>query len=151
MKVLLVGEYSRLHNSLKEGLQKLGHEVTIMASGDGFKDYPSDIRIINRYNSGFRLFFKKTIHKLTGLDISAKHIKKQVFENSEKIKGFDVVQLINESSFLTSPKNEKKIIGQLMSNNKKLFLLSCGSDYISVDYALKGKLKYSILTPFNII
>ena len=27
MKILLIGEYSRLHNSLKEGLQKLENEV----------------------------------------------------------------------------------------------------------------------------
>lgn len=148
MKVLFVGEYSRLHNSLKEGLQKLGHEVTIIASGDGFKDYPSDIRIINRYNSGYKLLLKKAIHKVTGFDISSNHIKTQVFKNSEKLKGFDIVQLINESPFLTTPKNEKKIISLLKANNKKLFLLSCGSDFISTNYALKRQLKYSVLTPF---
>jgi hypothetical protein len=37
MKVLLVGEYSRLHNSLKEGLLELGHEVSIVGHQDGFK------------------------------------------------------------------------------------------------------------------
>jgi hypothetical protein len=45
MKILLVGEYSRLHNSLKEGLLKLGHEVILLGSNDGFKDYPVDLRI----------------------------------------------------------------------------------------------------------
>jgi DNA-binding response OmpR family regulator len=39
MKILLVGEYSRLHNSLKEGLNELGHQVTIIATGDHFKNY----------------------------------------------------------------------------------------------------------------
>ena len=37
MKILLVGEYSRLHNSLKEGLEKLGHDVTLVGKQDGFK------------------------------------------------------------------------------------------------------------------
>jgi len=35
MKILLIGEYSRLHNSLKEGLEKNGHNVTLVGSGDG--------------------------------------------------------------------------------------------------------------------
>ena len=45
MKILLVGEFSRLHNSLKEGLLTLGHEVILVNNGDGFKNYPADISI----------------------------------------------------------------------------------------------------------
>ncbi len=45
MKILLVGEYSRLHNSLKEGLTHLGHSVTLIGDGDLFKNYPVDISI----------------------------------------------------------------------------------------------------------
>ena len=51
MRILLIGEYSRLHNSLKEGLIELGHEVIIMAEGDGFKKYPVDIKISHSFNS----------------------------------------------------------------------------------------------------
>ena len=42
MKILLLGEYSGLFNSLKEGLVELGHNVTLISDGDGFKNYPSD-------------------------------------------------------------------------------------------------------------
>ena len=45
MKILLIGEYSNLHNSLKQGLQKKGHEVVLLSSGDGFKNFDSDIVI----------------------------------------------------------------------------------------------------------
>ena len=45
MKILLVGEYSRLHNSLKEGLVSLGHEVIIVGCGDKFKQFPVDYSI----------------------------------------------------------------------------------------------------------
>ena len=45
MRILLLGEYSRLHNSLKEGLVALGHEVVLVGDGDGFKDYPVDFSI----------------------------------------------------------------------------------------------------------
>src|SRR5690606_4386198 len=36
----------------------------------------------------------------------------------------------------------------IKSKNKKVFLLSCGMDYISVLYAFNKKFRYSILTPF---
>lgn len=148
MKILLVGEYSRLHNSLKEGLLKLGHEVTLIATGDGFKDYPADIKITNSYNRGFKSMVKKAVYKLTKYDISGNHIKKQVLQHAEVLKGHDVVQLINESPFLTTPKIEKQIIGFLKKHNKRLFLLSCGTDYTSVEYAYNKHFRYSILTPY---
>ena len=43
MKILLVGEFSRLHNSLKEGLLALGHDVTLVGTGDSFKNFPVDL------------------------------------------------------------------------------------------------------------
>ena len=49
MRILLIGEYSRLHNSLKEGLQKNGHTVTLIGSGDGYKNFPVDIKIVSIY------------------------------------------------------------------------------------------------------
>jgi len=45
MKILLIGEYSNLHNSLKKGLLNLGHEVILLGSGDGFKKYDVDILV----------------------------------------------------------------------------------------------------------
>ena len=53
MKILLIGEYSRLHNSLKEGLEKLGNEVTILGFKDGFKDYPVDFPLVKKWDTGF--------------------------------------------------------------------------------------------------
>ena len=37
MRILLVGEFSRLHNSLKAGLVAQGHDVILVNNGDGFK------------------------------------------------------------------------------------------------------------------
>ena len=53
MKILLVGEYSRLHNSLQEGLRALGHQVMVISTGDYFKKYPSDIIIQRRFDTGW--------------------------------------------------------------------------------------------------
>ncbi len=147
MRILLVGEYSRLHNSLKEGLQALGHQVTLVSTGDHFKKFPSDILLKRKFDTGFSKKIKVGIYKLFGLDITSLNLKNQFFKNKESFKNFEVVQLINESSFAIEPKYEMEIISFLRKNNKKLFLLSCGADYTSVKYAYEKKLRYSIFTP----
>ncbi|SRX54773.1 glycosyltransferase [Aequorivita sp. CIP111184] len=147
MNILLVGEYSRLHNSLKEGLLALGHEVTLVSSGDEFKSFPSDILLKRKYDSGISRKVKVGLYRMFGLDITSLSLKHQFFQHKEKFKGFDIVQLINESPFGILPKYEKEIISFLKTNNKNLFLLSCGTDYISVKYASEKKFRYSIFNP----
>lgn len=148
MKVLLIGEYSRLHNSLKEGLQKLGHEVVIIGSGDAFKNYPVDINIQQPDLSGAGLFFKKIIYKLFGIDTSSNTIERQFNNLKSQLTNFDVVQLINENAFNTIPKVEQKLLAYIFQNNKNVFLMSCGADYTSVNYGLNKKFRYSILNPY---
>lgn len=148
MKILLVGEYSRLHNSLKEGLITLGHEVTLIASGDYFKDYPADIKLNQKFNDGFLKNLKVGIYRLSGIDITSINLRNQFFNYKNQLQDFDIVQFINESPLGILPKHEKEIISFLKENNKKLFLLSCGTDYVSVKYASEKKLRYSIFTPF---
>ncbi len=145
MKILLVGEYSRLHNSLKEGLESLGHQVTIIATGDYFKDYPVDIKLSRNYNEGLGKKFKVAIYKLFKIDITSLSLKNQFFSHQNQLKNFDVAQLINESSLGAIPKIEKQFISFLKKHNKKLYLLSCGTDYMSVKHSSDQKPRYSIL------
>jgi len=147
MKILLLGEYSRLHNSLKEGLTALGHEVTLLGTGDYFKNFPADIKLKRKFDKGLSRKIKIALYKFFGIDISSTNLKNQFFKHSEKLKGFDVVQLINESPLGIQPKHETEFIRFLKNHNKKLFLLSCGTDYISVKFAYEKKFRYSILTP----
>ncbi len=149
MRILLVGEYSRLHNSLKEGLQALGHEVTLVGSGDAFKNYPVDILLERGFEKGWPKKCKVGIYKLTGIDISAIALRQKFKKLKPQLQGYDVVQLINESSFLTTPKLEIEIARFLKENNAQLFLLSCGADYKSISYIQTGNLPYSILTPLE--
>lgn len=148
MKILLVGEYSRLHNSLKEGLEALGHQVTLISTGDQFKRFPSDILLTPRFNSGFPKKIKVGIYKTFGRNITSSNLVKQFLRNKNKLQDYDVVQLINESPFSMEPKYERKIISFLKKNNKKLFLLSCGADYSSVKFSFEKKFRYSIFSPF---
>ena len=148
MKILLVGEYSRLHNSLKEGLEYLNHDVTIVAAKDGFKNYDVDLPINKRYTKGFLKKFKNLIYRFTKIDLESLYVKKQIIDLQTQLSGFDVVQFINEASFLCTPDIEKTIFDLISSWNKNVFLLSCGTDYTSVKYAHDQKLRYSILTPY---
>lgn len=148
MKILLVGEYSRLHNSLKEGLEYLNHDVTIVAAKDGFKNYDVDLPINKRYTKGLLKKLKNLIYRFTKIDLESLYVKKQIIDLKPQLNGFDVVQFINETSFLCTPDIEKTIFDLISSWNKNVFLLSCGTDYISVKYADDQKLKYSILTPY---
>lgn len=149
MKILLVGEYSRMHNSLKEGLQKLGHEATILGFKDGFKDYPVDFILVKKWDTGFKKKIKLAVLILTGFDISSYFTYCQFKKNRNLFKDFDVVQLINENSFFCDYKYEKKILEFLFRNNKKVFLLSAGDDYIYVKYNFDHPENPSIIQPYR--
>lgn len=148
MKILLVGEYSRLHNSLKEGLEKLGHSITLLGTQDGFKDYPTDLPLRKRFNQGLLQKLKNFIYLLFRYDLESSNLKKQVLTYKPQLTGYDVVQFINEAPFGCTAKVEKAIFDYIRSWNRSCYLLSCGTDYTSVKFAYQNKLRYSILTPY---
>jgi len=149
MKILLIGEYSNLHNSLKEGLQKNGHEVVLLGTGDGFKNFDSDIVIKSSVFEGkFLKFIAKIIDRLIGISLNEIEIFVKTIIIINKLKGYDVVQLINERSFNTSPFLEKILLKNIFKNNSKVFLLACGVDTVSIKYAKEKKFRYSILSPY---
>lgn len=118
MKVLLVGEYSRLHNSLKEGLTELGHDVLLIGTGDLFKNYPVDINIDSIFfNTSLPLFFRKVIHKISGFDIAQLEIAHRFKAALPKLKGYDVVQLINEDALGIHPKIQIPLLEKLFTQN----------------------------------
>ena len=148
MKILLIGEYSRLHNSLKEGLQKLGNDVTILGFKDGFKDFSVDFPLEKKRDSGFLKKIKLTLLVLTGFDISVYLTYRQFWKKRKHFQDFDVVQLINENSFFCDYKYEKKILEYIFKHNKKVFLLSAGDDYMYVNYNFAHPENPSIIQPY---
>jgi glycosyltransferase involved in cell wall biosynthesis len=148
MKILLLGEFSRLHNSLKEGLLELGHDVVIVGFNDGFKNYPVDYPIVRKWNSVFLRKFKYALHRITGFNLNSYFTYKQFQKNQSQFTGFDVVQLINENSFYCGYDYEKKILDYLFKHNKKVFLMSCGTDYLNVQFEFAHPEKKSIVQPY---
>ncbi len=148
MRILLLGEYNSSHYTLKEGLEALNHEVLVVGLGDGFKKRFVDINIKRYYSTGIMCLIKNIIYRLTSIDLTALQTKKQFNIHKSKLQNFDVVQLINESPFSAGPKIETQLLSFIFEHNPNVFLLSCGTDYISVNYAYSKKFRYSILTPF---
>ncbi len=150
MKILLIGEYSRFHNSLKEGLVALGHKVTLVGTGDDFKKFPVDVDISPRWTVGnwFITKIRRGIFKISGTDITAVEIGNRFAKALPGLKGYDVVQLINSWSIRTTPAREQKFIAQLASQNNKAFLSACGTDVYWVENLLKSSLPYHMLTPY---
>lgn len=148
MNILLVGEYSRLHNSLKEGLEQLGHHVVIIGSGDGFKNYPVDIDIDHSFRHPLLRKIKVGFYKVTSIDLGAIEIYLRTLLHRKKLKNFDVVQLINEYSIKSTPKLEIKFLKRILKHNDKLFLLSSGVDSYSMEYMMEKKPKYSLMNAY---
>ncbi len=148
MRIVLVGEYNSSHSGLKKGLEAMGHEVTVVSLGDGFKERSADLNLKRKYNSGLGSLVKKVLFRLFKVDISSLATKKQFFAHKEVFTNNDIVQLINENAFHTQPRVEMQLLDYLFKNNRHVFLLCCGTDHISVKYAHDKKFRYSILTPY---
>ncbi|TRX32432.1 glycosyltransferase family 4 protein [Flavobacterium sp. ZT3R18] len=149
MRILFVGEYSRLHNSLKEGLITLGHTVTIIANGDGFKNYPVDLSTKARWSeSKLGNIPRQIIFRLTNFDISKIEHGIRFYLHLNECKNFDVVQLINESPIQTLPFMERFLLKKIFKRNKKTYLLCCGVDYTIAKYMIQKTPRYSIMNPY---
>ena len=150
MKILLLGEYSRLHNSLKEGLEHLGHKVLLVGTGDNFKQYPSDIDVSSKLRK--RFFQNKwwlSVYFLTGYNHFQKDIYKNLLKILPQLKDYDVVQLINEDAFRIYPDDEIAFYQKIFRQNKSIFLSACGEDTHIIKYYDEGHMRYSILDPFK--
>ena len=113
MKILLLGEFSGLHNNLKDGLIELGHEVIIASAQDGSKKISVDINFESKLPSIFKNFGNKIINPILNLN---------------KLKNFDIVQIINPFEFYSNFIPTSFFLDQIINNNNKTFLLAAGSD-----------------------
>lgn len=150
MKILLLGEYSRLHNSLKEGLVALGHEVTIVGCGDKFKKFSVDYSIYARICNDNKIanFLFKGIRKVINLDLEKIEKAIRLYFLLPKLNDFNHVQLINSDALETYPILSRFLFKKLFKKIKSRSLLICGDETPIVDYWFQNELKYSVLTPY---
>ena len=131
MKILLLGEYSNVHNTLAQGLRERGHQVTVASNGDFWKDYPRDIDLA------------RTPGTLGGLRLMAK-----VWAQLPRWRGYDVVQLINPMFLELKAERIFPVYHYLRRHNKCMVMGAFGMDYYWVHECIERKpLRYS---DFNI-
>lgn len=113
MKILLLGEYSNVHWTLAEGLRQLGHYVTVVSDGDGWKNYPRDISL------------KRQSNQTTD---SLKYLL-DVVKLWPKLRNYDVVQLINPVFLSFKAEKLRPFYKMLRHQNRSVFLGAFGMDY----------------------
>jgi glycosyltransferase involved in cell wall biosynthesis len=149
MRILLLGEYSCLHNSLKEGLINHGHEVTIVGNGDGFKKYPIDFNIDAKWSKSKLINIpRQIIYRLFKYDFAKLEHGIRFYFLLSKLKNFDIVQLISETPIQTNIKLEYYLLRRIKEQNKKMFLLSSGADVVFTQALMDNKFRYSLLDPY---
>jgi glycosyltransferase involved in cell wall biosynthesis len=150
MKILLLGEYSRLHNSLKEGLVSKGHEVIMVSTGDDFKKYDTDYSIHSAFFSRFWFIRKAAtlVYKTTTIDLEKIERAIRFYFLLPKLKGYDHVQLINSDAIETYPFLARFLYKKMFHNIESRSLLICGDETPIIDYLFKKEMKYSVLTPY---
>ena len=131
MKIALVGEFSSLHRYLKEGLEEIGEEVLFASNGDGFKAIKGeDIQFPVLEKS------RSLIHRY--------HYSNELGHFIKQIQNFDVVQIASTNMF--SVLDNSRVIRFIKGHNKRLSLVSAGSDYAFFRAYKTGKYQYH---PFN--
>lgn len=127
MKILLLGEYSNVHWTLAEGLRQLGQEVTVASNGDFWKNYPRDIDL------------KRMPTKWGGITLLAR-----LFRLLPKLRGYDVVQLINPMFLELKAEWNARFYQYLRQHNDKMILGAFGMDYYWVhENSTRMPLRYS--------
>ena len=128
MKILLLNECSNLHTTLAKGLKALGHDVTTVSGGNGWRNYPRDISLV-RHNPSH----------LDGLRYLAR-----LYRLLPRFRGYDVVQVNNPVFFDVKAERHFFIYDYLRRHNGSMFLGAFGTDYYWVSTCMEQKpLRYS--------
>jgi hypothetical protein len=125
LRVLLLGEYSGLHNCLKDGLRHCEVHADVATDGDGWKNFPADLNFASpftpRYLPG-RIY---------------KNLKP--FMMMSKFHEYDLVQFINP--MVLSPRFgiNSAFVDRVLAHCQKSYLVAAGDDcyYHDIVHTLK--------------
>ena len=126
MKILFIGDYSNLHACLAHELRNQGHQVDVLSDGCGYMQTHSDFHIERQpgIKGGFAYLFR-------------------LFSLLPKLKGYDVVQLINSNFLSLRPGKIKYFFDRLRDSNGSVFLTLAGNDYYFVKACHDEKFRFS--------
>lgn len=130
MRILLLGDFSSLYTNLKDGLEKLGHNVTLASTGDAWKNIDRDIDLTHMKNTPY--FISKRVKPMIIL---------------KDLKNFDIVQFINPFYMRTKYFPNKFFFKSIAENSKKFYISAAGDDAYFWRYS-RNYLKYSPLNDY---
>lgn len=128
MKILLLGDGSNYHACLGRALVALGHKVVVASNGGGWMNTARSVNLerpIPGKLGGMLLFTKMML--------------------DSRLKGYDIVTLINPSFVMLKPNRLKTVFNMLKKYNGTIFLSSIGDDKCFIDFILSENcpLRYS--------
>ncbi len=126
MKILLLGEFSGFHTTLRDGLRVLGHGADVVGTGDGTKAIPVDWNI-GSHRTGTMGMIER-IAKAIHFTMTAPHA--------------DVIQLINPHVFPRGAGLNDHLIRRLRGRMPNMFLSACGDDALFVGKGIRA-LRYN--------
>ena len=112
MKILLFGEYSNLHATLATGLRELGHQVLVVSDGTRWRNYERDITLMRLGTSA-----------MSGIGYLMK-----LLSILPRLRGFDIVQLINPDFVWMKSQRAEKVYRYLRRHNRKMLIGAFGID-----------------------
>lgn len=130
LKILLLGDASNFHRCLSQGLQRMGHDVTVASDGSRWMNTKRDIDLSRPLpgKSGGLLLWLKIKHML-----------------DNKLSGYDIVS-VNGTCFASlRPGRVGKIFDRLLTNNRRVFVSVLGTDshYVDICTGANPPLRYS--------
>lgn len=128
MRILLLGEASFVHSTLRKGFEELGHDVVLMSDGNHGRGCPRDVDLERDMTRG----------KLGGLTVLWRLLK-----NARRLFGNDIVQIHNYQFVPLKPAWNKALLFLLKIGNKRVIKCCLGDDCIVFDGQRRGILAYS--------
>lgn len=149
MRILLVGEFSGVHNQLMEQLKKEGHECDLLSDGDGWKGFTSTLSLPKRDKlTGVEKILYPILDFIgfAGLNY---YLKSRSFIDS--IENYDVIQLINPVAVKAfGALGNLLLIKKLIKKAPRLYLCALGGDFNVERFYLSRTLKYSPWNNFSL-
>ena len=127
MNILLLGDASNFHNTLAAGLRRLGHDVVVISDGSRWMNTQRNIDLTRHAGR-----------------LGAVRYVADVLRLLPKMRGYDVVHLVNPVFLQLRPEKVRLVFDYLKRHNRCVMLSALGSDYDVVKADIEGRvLAYS--------
>lgn len=123
MKILFVGDYSNFHATLAKYARRAGHSATVISDGGGYLHTDADIYLSRRTGKMGAIAYLASIARLL-----------------PRLRGYDIVQLINPHFFNLRPGRLSPVFDFLKRHNGRVCLSCCGSDAIYADACYRKRI-----------